>query len=536
MRELDQISATSRPPLLLNVTCMRFFTLNRFAFLLLLNGTTGYVHSADPASPYFGIRIVDGETGRGVPLVELETINHLRLVSDSAGWIAFHEPGLMSRRIFFHVRSHGYEFPKDGLGFAGVAVTPVAGDRATLRIHRINVAERLYRVTGEGIYRDSVLLGEKTPLSEPLGSGGVAGQDSTFAVPYADRIFWFWGDTSRMSYPLGHFWMAGAVSQFPGRGGLDPDVGINLSYFTDTNGFSRPMCKLGVDHGLIWADAFAAVSDENGRERLVCHFAHMESLSRMLGHGLAVYSDEREDFELLTFLDMDTLWRFPGQAHPLHHTDSGVEFLYLGELFPSARVPATFGSFTNLDQYEAWTCLAPDSTTEDARVLRDGNGELVWRWTREARPVTADTEWKLHQAGDIKESELRYNPADVESGNRLRLHRGTVRWNSHRRRWVMIATQQGGTSMLGEIWYSESRELMGPWKNARKIVTHDRYTFYNPVHHDFFDREEGRFIHFEGTYVNTFSGNPDATPRYDYNQVMYRLDLDHPALKGVRFN
>ena len=25
--------------------------------------------------------------------------------------------------------------------------------------------------------------------------------------------------------------------------------------------------------------------------------------------------------------------------------------------------------------------------------------------------------------------------------------------------------------------------------------------------------------------THTFSGNPDQTPRYDYNQIMYRLDL-----------
>jgi hypothetical protein len=98
----------------------------------------------------------------------------------------------------------------------------------------------------------------------------------------------------------------------------------------------------------------------------------------------------------------------------------------------------------------------------------------------------------------------------------------------------MIASEQGGTSNLGEVWYSESKEMMGPWASAKKIVTHDRYSFYNPVHHPFFDQENGRIIYFEGTYVNTFSGNPETTPRYDYNQVMYRLDLDHPALQKVR--
>lgn len=58
--------------------------------------------------------------------------------------------------------------------------------------------------------------------------------------------------------------------------------------------------------------------------------------------------------------------------------------------------------------------------------------------------------------------------------------------------------------------------------------------FYNPVHHPVFDQEGGRLIYLEGTYANTFSGNPDATPRYDYNQIMYRLALDDPKLKPAQ--
>ena len=45
-----------------------------------------------------------------------------------------------------------------------------------------------------------------------------------------------------------------------------------------------------------------------------------------------------------------------------------------------------------------------------------------------------------------------------------------------------------------------------------------------------FDQEGGRIIYFEGTYTNSFSGNPFKTPRYDYNQMMYRLDLADPRL------
>jgi hypothetical protein len=109
-----------------------------------------------------------------------------------------------------------------------------------------------------------------------------------------------------------------------------------------------------------------------------------------------------------------------------------------------------------------------------------------------------------------------------------------VRWNLYRQRFVLIAVEIFGRSMLGEVWYSEAEKPRGPWPRARRIVTHDKYSFYNPVHHDFFDRDGGRMIYFEGTYSHTFSGRTEPTPRYDYNQIMYRLDLDDPRLEAMR--
>jgi hypothetical protein len=84
--------------------------------------------------------------------------------------------------------------------------------------------------------------------------------------------------------------------------------------------------------------------------------------------------------------------------------------------------------------------------------------------------------------------------------------------------------------MLGEAWFAEADSVTGPWVYARKIVTHDDYSFYNVRHHPFFDQDGGRRVYFEGTYTATFSGTKVPTPRYDYNQVLYRLDLDDPRL------
>src|SRR5205085_185996 len=124
------------------------------------------------------ITVVDDQTGRGVPLVELRTISDIKFYTDSNGMIAFNEPGLMDRGVFFHVKSHGYEFPADGFGMRGVALNVKAGKSATLKIKRINIAERLYRITGEGIYRDSILAGLPVPIKQPLLNAQVSGQDS----------------------------------------------------------------------------------------------------------------------------------------------------------------------------------------------------------------------------------------------------------------------------------------------------------------------------------------------------------------------
>jgi hypothetical protein len=58
------------------------------------------------------------------------------------------------------------------------------------------------------------------------------------------------------------------------------------------------------------------------------------------------------------------------------------------------------------------------------------------------------------------------------------------------------------------------------------VVTHDNYTFYNPQLHPEFVSADSPILLLEATYTAMFSGAKLPTPRYDYNQIMYRLDLD----------
>jgi hypothetical protein len=52
--------------------------------------------------------------------------------------------------------------------------------------------------------------------------------------------------------------------------------------------------------------------------------------------------------------------------------------------------------------------------------------------------------------------------------------------------------------------------------------------------HSKFTPEGSPILVFEGTYTGDFADRPARTPRYDYNQMLYRLDLDDPALRPAQ--
>jgi hypothetical protein len=485
---------------------------------------------------WFGVRVVDETTGRGVPLIELETVQRTRYITDSAGWAALCEPGLMGQEVFLHVRGQGYETAKDGFGYRGVRLRLTPGGRAEVRVKRINIAERLCRLTGEGIYRDSVILGQPTPLKNPLLSGQVMGQDTAFAVPYKGRMFWLWGDTNQPSYPLGNFRTTCAWATLP-KGRTTAEVGLDFQYFTRPTGFAREMVPSNKP-GPIWLDALVVLPDESGQERLLARFARMKDLGTIMEQGYVRWDDAKEVFVPIRDVPVAEKWRFL-QGHPIRFTDGGVEYLAGGFSFPLVRVRAAWKNILDPASYEIFTCLEPGGPTDTkeadkARIIRDGSGRANYAWRKEGTPITGEMEAALVKAGKLKPDEPRFLPRDP-SGQSVVLHGGSVTWNPWRKKWLIIATQRfGKESALGEIFYGEADHPTGPWRKAIKILTHDRYTFYNPVHHPFLDTDGGRVIYFEGTYTESFSGNERPTPRYDYNQMLYRLDLADPRLNAVR--
>ena len=115
------------------------------------------------------------------------------------------------------------------------------------------------------------------------------------------------------------------------------------------------------------------------------------------------------------------------------------------------------------------------------------------------------------------------------------VHSGGIGWHPWRRRWVAVFLESGGKpSSLGEVLYAEADAPTGPWGPAVKVLTHRDYTFYNPCLHADLATADSPVLLFEGTYSKEFSGAPAATPRHDYNQILYRLDLDDPRLEPAR--
>jgi len=508
----------------------------KIAFLIVGSFVTAATQAAEPPRP-FRIRVIDEATGRGIPLVELTTVNHVAYVSDSAGQVAFDEAEQFGGDVYFGVRCQGYEPPKAPFGYEGVRLPVKAGGEATVKLKRTNIAERICRLTGAGRYRDSVLLGDDVPEGDRVTRGQVVGQDSIQAAIYRGKQYWFWGDTSRAAFPLGLFRTAGATTPLFVAGKDSLDRGLPYEYFTEADtGFARAMIPYEEQKdGVIWISGVIVVPDSQGVERMVCRYSRRKGLVEQIEQGIAAYDDQQEIFIPVTHQPLDEKWRFI-DSHPVFVDEGGTRWLMWGDATATVRVPATYEAVCDPQQYEAFTCLK--GTGDTAQADRTPEGQLKWRWDRNAAPITAETEQKLLKAGQIKPEEMRLSPESAtEPGQRIRMAFGTVRFNRHRNCWILISGQHNGSSsFLGEVWYSEGPAPNGPFSKAVKIVTHAGQSFYNVCHHADLDEQGGRFVYFEGTYTNSFTKNVAPTPRYEYNQVLYRLDLEAEALAPARLS
>jgi hypothetical protein len=488
----------------------------------------------------FRIAILDESTSRGVPAVELRTTDGRLFVSDSAGVVALSEPDLLGHPVYFEVQSFGYRHPVDGFGARATVLDVTPGGSAVLRLQRDNVAERLYRLTGSGIYRDTVLLRERARPRADRSLAVPTGMDSALATLYRGELFWIWGDTQVLKTPLGNFRATGARSRLPGDGGLDPSVGVEFRYFRDG---AQLRAMVDDPHPVIWLTALRATRDAAGVERLFASYQKVEGFLNVRERGTAEFDDRKEVFRIVAPHPAGA--PIAPEGHVFRQSEAGRSYLHYDL---TVRSPDSAEAVRDLDSYEAFTPLRAGRSFEDgaAALERDPRGQLVWGWKRATSALSSEQWAKLLAAGAVAPREAHYALVDVETGEPVAPHHGSIAWNPYRRRWIMIRSQIGGASRLGEVYYFEADGPLGPWAYGRKIVTHVRtqgayegpgrpletYTFYNPVHHPELDRDGGRSIFFEGTFTTAFAESAaPRVPGYDYNQIMYGLDLDDVRLR-----
>jgi hypothetical protein len=437
------------------------------------------------AAEPFRIEVVDRENGWPVPLVELRTTHDAMFVTDNSGLVAIDAPELMEREVYFHVKSHGYGVKPDGFGYRGVRVTPTPGGTFRVEVDRGMVAKRLGRLTGAGRFAEAEKLGEMAPSAET----GVFGCDSIQVARHRDRLFWFWGDTNVARYPLGVFHMTGASTDLAPLTSFQPPLAMNYEYYQDKDGHPAALANFP-GAGPTWLGGIFSLPASDGTFRLVASYAKIRNYLEEYETGLCVWDDGRERFEIQKVLwnaDRDGAKKINAPlGHPFLYQHPGEdEFLYYGDPFPVLRMPPTFEGWSEPENWERIAPLASLRSAED-------DSEVI-------------------------------------------PHRGSVTWNPFRKRWISIFTQTSGKpSALGEIWYAEAQSPLGPWGPTVKVLTHDNYTFYNPRIHSELTDPDASFIVFEGTYTAEFANRAVPTPKYNYNQILYRLDLDDPALVPAR--
>ncbi len=429
------------------------------------------------------IEIVDAQNGWPVLLVELRTTHNVWFVSDNAGKIAFDLPELMGLETWFFVEGHGYEVPADGFGYCGVRLTPEPGKKLTVKVNRRLPGKRLGRISGGGIFAESQKLGLEPAWTEQ----GVLGCDSVQTVVHNGKMFWAWGDTNLPHYPLGLFHMLGATTGLKPLQSIEPPIRMRFDYFRGDDGRPRVIAEMA-GKGPTWLSGFASLPDILGTQRLVASYVKVQAPMTVYETGLCVWSETQEKFERHSVLwkktEADPKPPPTPDGHPVYWTDeSDKEWILFGDPFPHLKCPATFEAWSDPRQ---WQSLEPQKTV----------------------PVAG-------------------------SGESIKPHRGSIAWNAWNKKWVCVFTQLGGkSSNIGEIWYADSDSPPGPWGNAVHVVTHADYSFYNPLIHLELTGDDSPVLLFEGTFTRTFSKNAEASPRHDYNQILYRLDLDDRVFSG----
>jgi len=329
----------------------------------------------------FALKVVDADTKRPVPLIRITTTNQVTEYTDNAGMVTFDDPDLANRETWFSISGHGYEMKADGFGNRGVRFVTHPGQVNTIGIKRVNIAERVQRLTGGGLLYHQQRFEGTTAI--PL-NGQVFGCDTVDTALHGGKRFWLWGDTSRPSYPLGNFDTTLATTP----ASFDPGHAFPFTYFTEPDGFVKRAAPIA-GNGPTWLGGLVSLKDKGGKDHLVATYSKIKQPMDVYERGLCEFDEKEEIFKKVIAFETGR------KVFPDGHAFRSGDWLYFGQATPNVKIPA---------DYESW---------------RDPSRYV---------PVTCDIAF-----------------TDTTTGKPVKAHNGSVTWNPWRKKWISIFTESGGT-------------------------------------------------------------------------------------------
>jgi len=362
---------------------------------------------------------------------------------------------------------------------------------------------------------------------------------------FKGNLFWTFGDTAcprsaRQDNCDGTgMHTVGAVSCIPGEeeGEVERKTSCrasdppNLTYFTENASIAltqalsgggvwpspKPMAPFAPLGENTWVAALSVIHRGTPHEALYANYVKNpgDGNGPITVQGMARWNESSSKFDQVSIWPLNSTISLNG-AHTVEKISPKDQLTLGGYILYSngVRVPATEEA---LSQYSAFERVPPAAPAPQGVSASKGPGDSP------ARPAS-----QYDQLG------------------------ANVNWNAWTGRYITVGVTSAGAP--GDVFVAFSNELNGPWRNGTSVASHQNSnsSCYNPLHLTHFDLEGGRIIHIACTFTAMWSSGPNApnvwttclvglaggkgcapvVPRYEYNNIVYRVDLAQLTAPG----
>lgn len=453
----------------------------------------------------FTLLVTDRVTGRALPGAIVIT-PHRTYVTDSSGAAAIYETGLMNTHASIALAADGYM-----LAPASVDVVPGLTRTLSIEPDPDQIAVRLYRLNGPGIFRDRVLLGQSTSQGV---NADMMSQDGPMTAVYRGNLYWTFGDTNHQRADHSNYRGSAASSSLT----ADPERWFPLTYVHQIDGREAAIAPTSeFDHAgaLAWPGGLVGVPDAQGIERLYSTFGIIENAWDTVAIGVGRYNDTTHIFERKAWLDLAKPSR-PG-AHAFEVSDGMQSYLHYENL---TRIPATEAGLLDQDGYQTFTAL-----DADGNAARDATGRIRYAWKPQTAELTASNAASAGAARDeLLSGHLREARSTAGAPHAIPIVASARDYDPYRKRYVEIITEEQNQFIARDAtWYAEGDTPMGPWVYARRITGRGSRSIYNPTILPL-QKNDGAQLFFAAVYSNSYVPVPPL-PYYNYSVVMHMLDV-----------